>query len=77
MKGAAPGYLVRPDGSDLTRLPIDGWVEYATFSPDGSRIAFMSHVGSDYDIFVADVATGATTRLTDADRIGRMAVLGA
>ena len=65
--GSLRGYLVRPDGSDLTRLPIDGWVEYATFSPDGSRIAFMSHVGSNYDIFVADVATGATTRLTDAD----------
>ena len=43
--GALGGYLVRPDGSDLTRLPIDGWVEYATFSPDGTRIAFMSHVG--------------------------------
>ena len=27
--GALRGYLVRPDGSDLTRLPIDGWVEYA------------------------------------------------
>ena len=37
-----------------------------TFSPDGSRIAFMSHVGSDYDIFVADLATGETSRLTDA-----------
>ena len=57
---------MRPDGSDLTLLPIDGWVEYATFSPDGSRMAFMSHVGSDYDIFVADAATGETTRLTDA-----------
>ena len=47
--GALGGYVVRPDGSDLRRLPIDGWVEYATFSPDGTRIAFMSHVGSDYD----------------------------
>jgi Tol biopolymer transport system component len=64
--GALGGYLVRPDGSDLTRLPIDGWVEYATFSPDGSRIAFMRHVGSNYDIFVADVATGETIQLTDA-----------
>jgi TolB protein len=64
--GALGGYLVRPDGSDLTRLPIDEWVEYVTFSPDGTRIAFMSHVGNDYDIFVADVGTGETTRLTDA-----------
>ena len=64
--GALGGYVVRPDGSDLRRLPIDGWVEYATFSPDGTRIAFMSHVGSDYDIFVADLASGETTRLTDA-----------
>ena len=64
--GALRGYRVRPDGSDLTRLPIDEWVEYATFSPDGSRIAFMSHAGSDYDIFVADVTTGEMTRLTDA-----------
>ena len=65
--GAPGGYVVRPDGSDLTRVPIDGWVEYATFSPDDSRLAFMSHVGSNYDIFVADVATGETTRLTDAN----------
>jgi TolB protein len=55
--GALGGYVVRPDGSDL---------EYPTFSPDGTRVAFMSHVGSDYDIFVADVTTGDTTRLTDA-----------
>ena len=64
--GALGGYVVRPDGSDLRRLPIDGWVEYATFSPDGTRIAFMGHVGSDYDIFVAEIASGETTRLTDA-----------
>jgi Tol biopolymer transport system component len=64
--GGIRGYLVRPDGSDLTRLPIEAWVEYATLSPDGTRIAFMSHVGSDYDILVADVATGETTRLTDS-----------
>jgi Tol biopolymer transport system component len=64
--GALGGYVVRPDGSDLRRLPIDGWVEYATFSPDGTRIAFMSHVGSDYDIFVADVTTGEMNQLTDA-----------
>ena len=64
--GALRGYLVRPDGSDLTPLPIDQWFEYPAFSPDGTRIAFMSHSGGNYDIFVADLATGAATRLTDA-----------
>ena len=35
-------------------------------SPDGGTIAFMGHEGSDYDIFVADLATGSATQLTDA-----------
>jgi Tol biopolymer transport system component len=64
--GALAGYLVRPDGTDLTRLPIDAWFEYPSFSPDGTRIAFMGHAGTDYDIYVADIATGVTTQLTDA-----------
>jgi TolB protein len=64
--GALRGYLVRPDGTDLTPLPVAIWFEYPSFSPDGTRIAFMSHAGGDYDIYVADLATGATTRLTDA-----------
>jgi pyrimidine-specific ribonucleoside hydrolase len=64
--GALAGYLVRPDGTDLTRLPIDVWFEYPSFSPDGTQVAFMGHAGGNHDIYVADVATGATTRLTDA-----------
>jgi TolB protein len=63
--GALSGYLVRPDGTGLTRLPIDTWFEYPSFSPDGTRIAFMGHASGDYDIYVADIATGATTQLTD------------
>jgi Tol biopolymer transport system component len=59
-------YVVRPDGTELQRLPIDGWVEYASFSPDGSRIAYMGHGGDDYDIYVADIESGASARLTDA-----------
>ena len=64
--GGLRGYLVDPDGSNLRALDIEGWVEYPSFSPDGTRIAYMSHVGSDYDIFVADLATGATQQLTDS-----------
>ena len=60
------GYLVRPDGSDLHRIDATGWFEYASFSPDGRRLVFEGHTGTDYDIFVTDIATGSTTQLTDA-----------
>ena len=60
------GYLVRPDGTDLHRIETDAWFEYPSYSPDGSRIVFMGHDGGDYDIYVLEVATGETTRLTDA-----------
>jgi Tol biopolymer transport system component len=52
------GYLVRPDGTDLRRIETDVWVEYPSFSPDGTRIVFEGHSGGDYDIFVGDLATG-------------------
>jgi TolB protein len=64
--GTPSGYLTSPDGTHRRRIETDAWVEYPSFSPDGTRIAFMSHDGGDYDIWVADVATGETTRLTDA-----------
>lgn len=60
------GYLVAPDGSNLRRIDTEVWVEYATFSPDGTRIAFAGHAGSDYDIYVAELATGTVKQLTDA-----------
>jgi TolB protein len=64
--GTPSGFLVSPDGSDRHRIAIDGWVEYPSFSPDGTRIAFMGHDGADYDIYVAELATGEVTRLTEA-----------
>ena len=64
--GRLGGYLVDPDGSDLREMDVDAWVEYPSFSPDGAKIAFMGHEGSDYEIFAADLATGAVEQLTDS-----------
>ena len=64
--GGMRGYLVDPDGSNLRLMPIDQWVEYPSFSPDGTQIAFMSAIGSNYELFVGDLATGVATRLTDS-----------
>jgi TolB protein len=63
--GRLRGYLMDPDGSNLRELDIEAWVEYPSFSPDGTRIVFEGHDGSDYEIYVADLTTGATEQLTD------------
>jgi Tol biopolymer transport system component len=50
-------YLVRPDGSDLTRLTSDGW-NYASpaWSPDGTKIALSrSFKDGKPDVYVMDV----------------------
>ena len=60
------GYLIRPDGSDVRPIQADTWFEYPSFSPDGTSIVFTGHAGSDYDIYVVEIATGRTTQLTDS-----------
>jgi Tol biopolymer transport system component len=60
------GYLMDPAGANVHRIEADAWVEYPSFSPDGTRIVFMGHAGSDYDIYVVELASGETTRLTDS-----------
>ena len=64
--GQLRGYVMAPDGMNLRPLGIDAWVEYPSFSPDGSKIAFMGHQGSNYEIYVADIATGEVAQLTDS-----------
>jgi Tol biopolymer transport system component len=60
------GYLVRPDGSDLTPLEVGPWFEYPSFGRDGERIVFESASDNDYDIHVLDRASGDVRQLTDA-----------
>jgi len=61
------GYLMNPDGSHVRRIPTDAWVEYAAWSPDGTRIAFMGgSSASEYDIWVVDVDGSNLVQLTDS-----------
>ena len=64
--GPLRGYLVDPDGSNLRPLGVDGWVEYLSFSPDGRRVVYEGHADGDYDVYVADIATGESRQLTDS-----------
>ena len=64
--GQLRGFLVAPDGTNLRPMGIDAWVEYPSFSPDGAKVAYMGHEGSNYEIYVADIATGAVEKLTDS-----------
>jgi Tol biopolymer transport system component len=63
--GLLRGYLVKPDGSNLRAIDVDAWFEYPSFSPDGSKVVFEGHEAFDYDVYVADLASGAVTPLTD------------
>ncbi len=45
-------YLLRPDGADLRRLTsLSGFDGGATWSPDGSRLAFVSDRGGAFDLY--------------------------
>jgi len=64
--------LASPDGTGLDVIPADIWVEYPAWSPDGTRVAFMSQeLGAsgndpDYNIYVMNADGTGIIRLTDA-----------
>ncbi|MFF0013673.1 amidohydrolase family protein [Streptomyces sp. NPDC005374] len=64
-------WTLRPDGSDVRQLTDGPWDDRGpAWSPDGTRIAFASERGGDtvtgspYRVWVVDVRSGTTTRLT-------------
>ena len=59
-------YLADVDGANLRQVTDDDLIEarYPRWSPDGSTIVYQGSDGGNVDIFVLDVATGETTRLT-------------
>jgi TolB protein len=62
-------YMTSPDGVELTRLTssiaLDG-SSTPRISPDGAKIAFSATVDSNTDIYILDIASGAVSRVTDA-----------
>lgn len=44
--------------------PEGAWVSGASFSPNGKKLAFLAHSDRATELFVADVATGRTRRVT-------------
>ena len=45
-------FVVGPDGSGLTRLAPDSAVRTLRWSPDGSKLAFVSGAGGDNEVYV-------------------------
>jgi Tol biopolymer transport system component len=56
-------FTVSPGGGEPVQVTHDDWnvASSFTWSPDGRRIAYVA----DGSVFVVDVASGASTRLTD------------
>jgi len=62
-------YLVRPDGSISQRLTNSKGIDVSpTFSPDGTKMAFVSSRNGLPQIFIQDISTGAVKRLTFSGR---------
>ena len=58
-------YTMSIDGAGLTRLTEDGYDDkWATWSPDGSKIAFGSNRAGTWDIYVMDHDGRNLERLT-------------
>jgi len=58
--------LIHPDGTGRRVIKPGVYVEYPAWSPDGRRIAFMSHEGSQYDIFVMSADGTDVRRVTES-----------
>ena len=62
-------YLMKRDGSEVTRLTADTAIDYSpAWSPDGTQIAFRSHHDGPADIYVIQVDGSGLRNLTNTRR---------
>jgi TolB protein len=61
-------YLVRPNGSDLTRLTDNSGQDFGlSWSPNGDQLAYASNKDGDMEIYILDLATLQEIKLTEND----------
>src|SRR5688572_9105268 len=58
-------YMIRPDGTDLTRLTSEPSLEKEpAFAPGGDRLTFTSDRGGGLQIYLLDLASNQVTQVT-------------
>lgn len=58
-------WVMRPQGAAPKRLTGDPSDTSPSWSPDGSKVAFLSARSGNWELYLADVASGQEVRLTD------------
>jgi TolB protein len=58
-------WVMRPGGFESAHISTDGSDTSPSWSPDGSRVAFISTRDGNWELYVVDVASGVELRLTD------------
>jgi TolB protein len=58
-------WVMQPGGASPARLTSDASDTAPAWSPDGAQVAFISARSGNWELYLADVATGQETRLTD------------
>jgi len=60
-------YLMKIDGTIIKKITRRGMNTDPAFSPKGDKIAYVSSIDGDEEIYIYDIASDSTTKLTNND----------